>query len=238
MATFGFCGATISCHASWDNLFNDPKILGLLLQIQGQIGNGFTPRVSDVFRVFMMDLADCKVVILGQDPYPQPNVATGRAFEVGGLTCWSQQKVNASLRNIIKLLHKNQRRMPVIQSIETVRKDISRSLFAILPPNRLFDHWERQGVLLLNTALTCNPLMPNSHARYWASFTDSVIGFICATNPAAKWLLWGRNAQNFGRRIPGNAKYQSRHPRVNGIASDDFFYENHFSKITTINWDI
>ena len=119
MTTFNFLGAlgTQTSHSSWCSFFNNPQIQNKLLTIGKKIGSGVTPPASNIFKIFQKDLANCKVVILGQDPYPQLGVATGRAFEVGNISCWKQLKQNASLRNILKLLYKNHLGSQTVPSI-------------------------------------------------------------------------------------------------------------------------
>ena len=243
MATFNFLSTQQTCDDSWDTFFNRQDIRIGLSHIELMIDNRVEPQSGNIFKVFKTDLTNCKVVILGQDPYPQPNVATGRAFEVGGINSWNAH-INASLRNIIKLLHNNKfginRLLPPV-SIKTVRNDIISEKFIILPPNLLFDSWERQGVLLLNTALTCpqpSSSNPKTHKTLWKFFTEEVIKFIdsrCENN--ISWFLWGNNAKNFDYLILNNGnKYYSDHPRLNSNNSGSFFFENHFSKILSVNW--
>jgi uracil-DNA glycosylase len=240
MTTFNLLGTLVTqtCHSSWCGLFNSSLIQQELLNIKNNIGNNFTPQSSDIFKVFQKDLNNCKVVILGQDPYPQSGVATGRAFEVGNITHWNQIGNNASLRNILKLLYKNHSGSQTIESIDKVRKNIS----FISLPNQLFTNWENQGVLLLNTALTCPQgtanESSNAHAKYWKTFTEETIKFIDSNTQGVTWFLWGKG-RGFCNLISNGIKYCSEHPRNNddkNPVQGTFYYENHFSKVTSITW--
>jgi len=173
---------------------------------------------------------------LGQDPYPQAGVATGRAFEVGTIKSWCDLKENTSLQNILKLICYNSLELDNIPTIDEVRKNICQSKFNILSPNELFVNWENQGVLLLNTAFTCEIGKPNSHSNYWGRFSQRVVDYIAAKNPDTNWLLWGNNAKNFGSHIAQSQKYESTHPRLNTKTEDSFFAKNHFSLDLGINW--
>ncbi len=241
MTTFPFL-IQQNCHLSWDSLFTNQNVLNDLAQISLNIANQLIePQPNNIFRAFQTDLNNCKVVILGQDPYPQPTVATGRAFEVGNITNWmalrTAQHSNASLRNILKLLHKNRQNHQSIQSINVVMNDpIFMNL--ILPPNQIFNNWERQGVLLLNTALTCpqgNTSQSNAHAKNWKNFTEEAIKFIDTNINGVSWFLWGKG-RGFCHLISNGTKYCSEHPRNNNNGPGSFYYENHFSKVTLIRW--
>lgn len=230
-----FLNAEYKTDKSWDDFFTPDK-LDRLLNIEKLIrSKKFTPNKENVLRFTKVDLTRCKVVILGQDPYPQPGVATGRAFEVGNISDWSDKRVNASLRNILKLLHKNSSGSKTIPTIEKVRSDIKEGKLKILPPDELFGNWEKQGVLLLNTALTCDVDASNSHFNYWSGFTQEVVNYISADYPSVKWFLWGMNAQKFGSDIKSK-KFECEHPQLNNTRKGSFYFENHFSKVKDINW--
>ncbi len=115
--------------------------------------------------------AAVRVVILGQDPYHGPGQAEGLAFSVpAGI------KSPPSLRNILD--------------------EISRSLGVPHPPNGHLGGWARQGVLLLNTALTVEDGRPAAHAgRGWEALTDALITATAADPRAKVYLLWGAHAQ-------------------------------------------
>jgi uracil-DNA glycosylase len=230
-----FQNSIINIHNSWNELFTD-EILKILKNIENNIGNDFTPITENIFRVLNNDLSRLKCCILGQDPYPQPGVATGRAFEVSGTDSWQDKKINFSLKNMLRLLHKNYMHLESVSPIKIVREDIENKKFPVLPPDKIFVHWERQGVLLLNTSLTCRTGFSNSHAELWREFTSRLVQFISEKNNNVIWLLWGRDAQRFAEGIPDDRKYKSFHPRLNGNGPGSFFYENHFLKIYNINW--
>ena len=199
----------------------------------------YTPQRNDIFKVFQINLSNCKVVILGQDPYPQPNVATGRAFEENNISSWDDVK-QTSLQNILKLLHMNQCHQNNPHSIKCVREDIN---FNISAPNQLFKNWEQQGVLLLNTALTCEQgttaSASGSHLIYWSCFIQSVVSFIQQQYDDINWFLWGGKAQEFKKIITNSSHifHESNHPSSRRKKDlDEFYKKNHFSKVRSINW--
>ena len=122
-------------------------------------------------------LADLKVVILGQDPYHGPNQANGLSFSV--------QKGIAlppSLRNIFHELHTD--------------------LGIPAPRHGDLTKWATQGVLLLNSVLTVEAGQPTSHQKQgWEAFTDEVIDVLNEQREHVVFILWGAYAQRKGQRI-------------------------------------
>jgi uracil-DNA glycosylase len=112
-----------------------------------------------------------RVVLLGQDPYHGAGQAEGLAFSVP-----AGVRPPPSLRNILD--------------------EISRSLGVPHPPNGHLGGWARQGVLLLNTALTVEDGQPAAHAGHgWEALTDALIEATAADAGARVYLLWGAFAQ-------------------------------------------
>jgi uracil-DNA glycosylase len=127
------------------------------------------PDNKNMFKAFKLcPFNDVKVLILGQDPYYTPGMATGLAF---GTT---NSKIPPSLKNI-----KNE-------------------VFRCYPKSTSFDYslesWAKQGVLLLNTALSVRENKPESHLNIWKEFTEYVLS--CLSENVI-CVLWGRKAQNF-----------------------------------------
>lgn len=137
----------------------------------------YQPKKENIFKVFEMPLKSIKVVILGQDPYPTPGDAIGRAFAVS-----EQTKFPASLRIIS-------------QEIEKEGFDLSN--FPVEGQAwKTLEHWQEQGVFLLNTALTVETGKAGSHLKYWEEFTKIAISLISSQQPCI-WILWGKKAEVF-----------------------------------------
>lgn len=162
-------------HSSWEPLMyllNQEEITQLD-QLRQQ--KAIYPEDINVFRVFSMPLKEIKVVVLGQDPYHGRGQANGLAFAVN-----SNSSIPPSLRVI---------RTELIDSkIINIEEPTS------LHKWKTLQHWEKQGVFLLNTALTVEEGKPQSHLLFWDNFISKVITFIGLNNPCI-WLLWGKNAQ-------------------------------------------
>lgn len=202
-------------HKSWE-VFLIPPVLERLDKIDSQIGDNFNPDRKHVLRFLNTNVEALKVVILGQDPYPAP-IATGRAFEVKNLASWTQPFRQVSLKNIVRLLYKtyfNIDEYGKIPSFDEIKKEIEQGHFPILPPNQLFESWEKQGVLLLNTYLTCEKWKSNSHREIWGDFAVEIIQYIVRKNRHCRWFLWGREANQYTRFLPNENICSSRHPMM------------------------
>ncbi|QFG37173.1 uracil-DNA glycosylase [Paracoccus pantotrophus] len=129
-----------------------------------------------------------RVVILGQDPYPTPGHANGLAFSVTPETALPR-----SLRNIYA----------------EMREDIGAA-----PPNGDLSHWARQGVLLLNTALSVLPGQAGAHAKWgWEKLARQAVARAQAERPLT-FILWGGHAQKAlaGLPRPQDLVIESAHP--------------------------
>lgn len=128
------------------------------------------PSAGDLFAAFhLTPYEKAKVVILGQDPYHQPGQANGLCFSVP--------------RDVLRLP----------PSLRNIHAAMGRDGFA--PPSHGdLTEWARQGVLLLNTALSVRDSEANSHAKEWREFTDAVITTISKRQRPAVFVLWGKAA--------------------------------------------
>jgi len=142
--------------------------------IDARIASGaqVLPAAEAVFRALALTpLERVKVVILGQDPYPRPGDAHGLAFSfVGG------GRMPPSLKVILGEMADD------LGCERSVRGDLTQ--------------WARQGVLLLNAALTVEAGTSGAHMKLgWAALTDEVVATVSAKRPAAVFMLWGGPAR-------------------------------------------
>ncbi|KUL92805.1 uracil-DNA glycosylase [Bosea sp. WAO] len=114
-----------------------------------------------------------RAVILGQDPYPTPGHANGLAFSYVGPP-------------------------PLPRSLVNIYRERTDDLGLPAPPDGDLSSWARQGVLLLNTALTVREgaSKAGSHLSLgWGAVTDAAIAAVSAARPHVVFLLWGAPAQ-------------------------------------------
>jgi uracil-DNA glycosylase len=224
-------------HNDWID-FAESHVLEQVNEIEMRVERmgDFTPSWHRAYHFFRMPILSARVVILGQDPYPQSGVATGRAFEVAGLKSWQQPFANSSLQNMVRAIVKSE--TGKICRFNEIRKMLSQEI-QLLPPDELFVYWEEQGVILLNTALTCKVNAPNSHADLWQTFTHRVLHYLNRKNPELIWFLWGNQAISQVQGISIKNKVFSYHPSRCQPRAEDFLYgdKNCFDRsISPIDW--
>ena len=158
-------------------------------------------------RALSLDFKDAKVLILGQDPYPNPIYPTGFAFSVPSGT----QKIPASLKNIFKELNTD--------------LEIKTSGSGDLTP------WSDQGVVLLNRSLTCRLNESNSHVESgWRTFTERCVELLAEAGVVA--ILWGNGAQECSKYFAADKLITSPHPSPLS-AHRGFFGSKPFSRANT-----
>ncbi|MCY1635089.1 uracil-DNA glycosylase [Marinifilum sp. D737] len=212
--------SSLNIHESWNSFLTD-EIIDLIKSIESSIQiESATPKKELVLRFLEMDLHAIPVVILGQDPYPQEGVATGRSFEVNGLNSWFDKFRNVSLKNILRSIYKaytaeELKYSEILKKLNEGDRLPMEGDFKVLPPNQLFRYWwEKENVLLLNTAFTCEIGNPNSHTKIWSKFTQKILSHIADKNKEAVWFLWGNNAQKIVADIQIENKIETSHPMM------------------------
>jgi uracil-DNA glycosylase len=214
-------------HHSWKSFLSE-EIIAEIQHIEAVIQNSnYTPNTERVLHFLTLDLSRIKALVLGQDPYPQQGVATGRAFEVGTLMDWNHPFRNVSLKNIVRLIHFTYNNE--FKSYKEIIAENNQNP-SILPPNELFKSWEEQGVLLLNTAFTCEIGKSASHSKHWTNFTLKLLQFISTNYPNLYWILWGNHAQKITKTLPLKNVTQSNHPMMCSEKSENDFL---FGKVNT-----
>lgn len=183
------------------------------------------PPADDIFNAFhLTPLSKVKVVILGQDPYHNVGQAHGLCFSVR-----PDVEIPPSLVNIYKELHDD--------------------LGCKIPNNGYLVKWAEQGVLMLNTVLTVQAHMANSHrGKGWEEFTDAAIAALNKQDRPIVFILWGRPAQTKERMLnnPNHLILKAPHPSplsaYNGFfGSRPFSQTNRFLKehgVEPIDWQI
>ncbi len=231
-------------HSSWKEFLTQDRI-DALEYIEHQIGTNYTPDEDKVLRFMSLNLDEIRVVILGQDPYKPAGVANGRAFQPNDLVNWNQPFRQVSLKNIIRAIYSNYNNLAEFDMIPSYKEIVclvDTKKFLIKEPKEWFDSLENQGVLLLNTSLTCEIGKSNSHKHIWSGFMEVCIDYISSKNNNAKWFLWGGEAQSYKGIIEKNTKfgniYTSKHPMLSTATHPDDFLRTKCFKETSdiINW--
>lgn len=184
---FKFKNENIYIDDSWTDFFRQQN--EELSKIENLIGDNFTPLTINIFKIFKNPIEKIRFVIIGQDPYPQEGVATGRSFEIEKDN-WHD--VNASLKTILSSIYYHS--TSEYLEYESILEKIDNGIWNIHPPKSFFKHLESEkGVFFLNKSLTCNINEINSHKEIWHNFSISIIKYL-DTLIDCKWLLWGGEA--------------------------------------------
>lgn len=183
------------------------RTLGVMLRREYDAGASFLPQPTMVLRALAAPLADVKVLIVGQDPYPTPGHSVGLAFSVDKTT------------------------RPLPRSLNNIFKELQSDLGIGPAPHGDLSAWSSQGVLLLNRVLTVDPGAAGSHRRRgWEEVTDAVIATLAARSQPLVSVLWGKDAQKLAPLLAGTAVIESAHPSPLS-ASRGFFGSRPFSRI-------
>ncbi len=184
----------------------------------------FPPETEVFAALTLTPIEQVRVLILGQDPYHDDHQAHGLCFSV-------------------------QAGVAIPPSLSNIFKELQSDMGYEIPNNGNLTPWAKQGVLLLNTALTVRAHQANSHKdRGWEIFTDAVIEAVNAKADPVVFVLWGANARKKIKLIDQNrhSVIESAHPSPLS-AYRGFFGSHPFSRINTalraagqaeINWQI
>lgn len=187
--------------------------MGDFLRAEVAAGRGYLPRGEHILRAFSRPLAETRVLIVGQDPYPTPGHAIGLCFSVA-----------ADVR-------------PLPPSLVNIFKEYCDDLGYPMPSNGDLSPWAERGVLLLNRSLTVQPGKPNSHqGRGWEAITERAIQALAERGGPLVAILWGRNARNLKPLLGEIPCIESAHPSPLA-AHNGFFGSRPFSRANQLLTD-
>ena len=184
--------------------------MGRFLRAELAAGRSYLPAGDSILRAFERPLADVRVLVVGQDPYPTPGHPIGLSFAVAR----DVRPLPGSLRNIYAEL----------------RTDVG------VEPSAHGDltAWTEQGVMLLNRVLTVRPGESASHrGRGWEAVTERAIEVIAARGGPLAAILWGRDAQSLKGMLGPVPWVESAHPSPLS-ASRGFFGSRPFSRVNQL----
>ncbi|KLU67257.1 uracil-DNA glycosylase [Desulfosporosinus acididurans] len=203
----------MAVQADWKRLLKDEIQKDYYLKLLEWVKNEYRtkqifPKKEDVFNALVYtSYKNTKVVILGQDPYPNIGQGMGLSFSV-----------NVGV--------------PLPKSLQNIFSELQTDLGCAMPHHGSLKKWAEQGVLLLNTALTVEGGKPNSHQnKGWEIFTDRIISLVNEKTDPVVFILWGNNARSKKRLItnPCHSIIESAHPSPLS-ASKGFFGSRPFSR--------
>ena len=183
------------------------EAMGAFLRTEVQAGHTYLPRGDHILRAFSRPLADVKVLVVGQDPYPTPGHAVGLSFSVA-----------PDVR-------------PLPKSLVNIYKELVDDVGCEPPRDGDLSPWSEQGVMLLNRCLTVRPGAPASHrGRGWEAVTERAIEVLAGRGGPLAAILWGRDAQGLKPVLGPVPWVESVHPSPLS-ASRGFFGSRPFSRV-------
>jgi uracil-DNA glycosylase len=197
--------------------------MGNFLRGEVKAGRRFLPAPENIFRAFEKPLKDVKVLIVGQDPYPDPRYPVGLSFSV-------KREVR-----------------PVPQSLKNIYKEMSDDLEVATPDHGDLSYLADQGVMLLNKVLTVEAGKPMSHwKKGWEEISEHAIKVLNERDQPMVAILWGNNARQLKQFLtnPKIKILESVHPsplsvRGGFYGSKPFSQTNKFleeNDLTPIKW--
>ena len=163
--------------------------LGEFLRAEIAAGRSYLPSGDNILRAFRQPLADVRVLIVGQDPYPTPGNPVGLSFSVAPEV----------------------RRLP--GSLVNIFKEYEADLGYPRPSNGDLSPWSERGVMLLNRVLTVQPGSPGSHrGKGWEQVTEQAIRSLAARGGPLVAILWGNDARNLAPLLGSTPSRSS--PRI------------------------
>jgi uracil-DNA glycosylase len=184
--------------------------MGRFLREEVRAGRSYLPHGDQIFRAFSRPLADVRVLIVGQDPYPTPGHAVGLSFSVA-----------PDVR-------------PLPKSLVNIYRELSTDVGCDLPSNGDLSPWFERGVMLLNRVLTVAPGAPASHrGRGWEPVTEQAIAALVRRGGPIAAVLWGRDAQSLKPMLGDVPWVESVHPSPLS-ASRGFFGSRPFSRVNAL----
>lgn len=184
--------------------------LGEFLRAETAAGRRYLPAGRHVLRAFERPLADVKVLIVGQDPYPTPGHAIGLSFAVDPHV------------------------QPVPRSLANIYRELGTDLGLPTPTTGDLTPWADQGVLLLNRVLTVRAGAAGSHrGKGWEQVTQRAIEALVGRGGPLVAVLWGRDAQGLTPMLGDVPIVASPHPSPLS-ANAGFFGSRPFSRANAL----
>jgi uracil-DNA glycosylase len=181
--------------------------MGRFLREENAAGRGYLPAGDHVLRAFQRPLAEVRVLVVGQDPYPTPGHAVGLSFSIA-----------PDVR-------------PLPRSLVNVFTELVADLGVPMPTTGDLTPWADRGVLLLNRVLTVEPGRSAAHrGKGWERVTDRAIEVLAARGGPCAAVLWGRDAQSLKPMLGPIPWVESVHPSPLS-ASRGFFGSRPFSRV-------
>ena len=195
----------------WMKVLDRKETVKIMNWLKTTNSSTLCPSIKNVFKAFKLcSYNECKVIFIGQDPFPQKGVAQGILF--GNSSNTPEDKLSPSLK-VVK------------ESV--INFDIPHNLITFDPT---LESWAKQGILMLNSALTTEVGKVGIHTLKWRPFIGSFLKNMSEKNPGIIYVFFGSQAKSLNTYINNNNNYKLfiEHPayyaRLNKRMPSDIWY--------------
>ena len=195
----------------WMKVLDRKETVKIMNWLKTTDSSTLCPSIKNVFKAFKLcSYNECKVIFIGQDPFPQKGVAQGILF--GNSSNTPEDKLSPSLK-VVK------------ESV--INFDIPHNLITFDPT---LESWAKQGILMLNSALTTEVGKVGIHTLKWRPFIGSFLKNMSEKNPCIIYVFFGSQAKSLNTYINNNNNYKLfiEHPayyaRLNKRMPSDIWY--------------
>ena len=195
----------------WMKVLDRKETVKIMNWLKTTDSSTLCPSIKKVFKAFKLcSYNECKVIFIGQDPFPQKGVAQGVLF--GNSSNTPEDKLSPSLK-VVK------------ESV--INFDIPHNLITFDPT---LESWAKQGILMLNSALTTEVGKVGIHTLKWRPFIGSFLKNMSEKNPGIIYVFFGSQAKSLNTYINNNNNYKLfiEHPayyaRLNKRMPSDIWY--------------
>lgn len=195
----------------WMKVLDRKETVKIMNWLKTTDSSTLCPSIKNVFKAFKLcSYNECKVIFIGQDPFPQKGVAQGVLF--GNSSNTPEDKLSPSLK-VVK------------ESV--INFDIPHNLITFDPTLK---SWAKQGILMLNSALTTEVGKVGIHTLKWRPFIGSFLKNMSEKNTGIIYVFFGSQAKSLNTYINNNNNYNLfiEHPayyaRLNKRMPSDIWY--------------
>lgn len=217
----------------WMRVIDKPEAMKIMGWLKRVNPNTLCPALPNVFRAFKLcSLKDCRVVMIGMDPYPDKFMGKPRATGIlfGNNKDVPEDKLSPSLQVVKE---------------SAINFEIPHNIITF---DQTLESWAKQGILMINSALTCELNKVGSHVNQWRPFVSKLLKNLSEKETGIVYILFGRQAQTLKPYI--NERYNDiieiEHPayfaRSNKIMTysvfrqmNDILYGGYGERITLFN---
>ena len=173
----------------WMKVLDRKETVKIMNWLKTTDSSTLCPSIKNVFKAFKLcSYNECKVIFIGQDPFPQKGVAQGILF--GNSSNTPEDKLSPSLK-VVK------------ESV--INFDIPHNLITFDPT---LENWAKQGILMLNSALTTEVGKVGIHTLKWRPFIGSFLKNMSEKNPGIIYVFFGSQAKSLNTYINNNNNYK------------------------------